>query len=182
MDTSIFGHSFLSAAAAKTATKTRQSPLLLCWLAHCDDVTSHDIIIILINAVTHHDQLLAFNFWWLRTWEYCTTIPFLTETNWRIQEVMQQSMSCLLTDWQAGMRWIWTEWGDREWSRAARGHQHADMVVAGYDWWARLGDRKGDVKKGLFVFKLKIMSTHTVTENWQWKKNVTKCSFSKMVH
>lgn len=62
MDTSIFGRSFLSAAAAKTARKTGQSPLLLCWLAHCDDVTSRDIIIILINAVTHHEELFLFNF------------------------------------------------------------------------------------------------------------------------
>lgn len=61
MDTSIFGLSFLSAASAKTARKTRQSPLLLCWLAHCDDVTSHDIIIILITAVTHHEELFLFS-------------------------------------------------------------------------------------------------------------------------
>lgn len=65
MDTSIFGRSFSLSAAAKTARKTGQSPLLFCWLAHCDDVTSRDIIIILINAVTHHEELFLFNFWWL---------------------------------------------------------------------------------------------------------------------
>lgn len=46
----------LSAAAANTAWKTRQSSLLSSWLAQCDDVTSRDIIIILINTVTHHQD------------------------------------------------------------------------------------------------------------------------------
>lgn len=42
-----------------------------------------------------------------------TNRPPLLKQSEELKKVMQQSMSCLLTDWQAGTGWIWTEWGDR---------------------------------------------------------------------
>lgn len=58
MDTSMFGHSFLPAPNAKKARKSKQSLPSSHWLAHRDDVTSRDIIIILGNAVVKHEELL----------------------------------------------------------------------------------------------------------------------------
>lgn len=58
MDTSTFGRSFLPAPDARKARKAKQSLPLFHRLAHCDDITSRDIIIILINAVTQHEELL----------------------------------------------------------------------------------------------------------------------------
>lgn len=58
MDTPTVGHSFLPAPGAKKARKAKQSLPLFHWLAHCDDVTGRDIIIILVNAVTQSEELL----------------------------------------------------------------------------------------------------------------------------
>lgn len=53
-------------------------------------------------------------------------------------------MSCLPTDWQAGTGWMWTEWGDREWSRAGSWVRTSTrrLVVPGCDWWACLADKR----------------------------------------
>lgn len=58
MDTSTFGHSFVPAPDAKKARKTKQSLPLFRWLAHCDDISSGDIIIVIVNTVPQHEELL----------------------------------------------------------------------------------------------------------------------------
>lgn len=58
MDTSTFGRSFVPAPDAKKARKTKQSLPLFRWLAHCDDISSGDIIIVLVNTVPQHGELL----------------------------------------------------------------------------------------------------------------------------
>lgn len=60
MDTSTLGHPPPLLPMPRRLGRPKQSFPLFHWLAHCDDVTSHDIIIILINAVTHHEELFLF--------------------------------------------------------------------------------------------------------------------------
>lgn len=65
MDTSNFGPLPFLLAAAKAAIGRRGRALFLFWwLAHCDDATNRDIIIILINIVNCNEQHFHFNFGW----------------------------------------------------------------------------------------------------------------------
>lgn len=130
----------LSAAAANTAWKTRQSSLLSSWLAQCDDVTSRDIIIILINTVTHHQD---FRVGGVRGSHKIgrQPLPFLPKQS---EEFKKSCNSQRAADWQAGARRIWTKWGDREqlnaigWVRTSTRR----LVVAICEWWTCSEDKR----------------------------------------
>lgn len=157
MDTSIFGLSLSLSTAAKAASKMGQSPLLFCWLAYCDDVTSRDIIIILIKAVNHHEQLFLFNFWWLWNLNFARVRGrnhklgrpsklYKPRSSYRNKAKNLRShatVNMLPADWQAGSDR--TDLDTMRWSKAigwVRTSTHR-LSVAGRDRWAYSGKRKG---------------------------------------
>lgn len=195
MDTSIFGRSFLSAAAAKTARKTGQSPPLLCWLAHCD-VTSRDIIIILINAVTHHKELLFFRL------VDNLGVSWVIMRGKNPRKLVRQSKICnpparwdklknsrshatvneLPADWQTGKDMEDLDW--MRWQRVVErllaewAHRHADMVAAKCGQWTCLrGKQRWRTRKRTTCFYKKVKKS----VQWQCHKcYCLKWSFHNM--